>query len=55
MTNMQGADELIKKSCPMGRMAGVEEIVYAALYLASDEASFTTGAELAVDGGLIAR
>lgn len=55
MTNMQGADELIKNSCPMGRMAGVEEIAYAALYLASDEASFTTGAELAVDGGLIAR
>jgi 3alpha(or 20beta)-hydroxysteroid dehydrogenase len=36
---------------PMGRAANPKEIAYAALFLASDEASFITGAELAVDGG----
>ena len=36
---------------PMKRAADPKEIAYAALFLASDEASFITGAELAVDGG----
>jgi len=36
---------------PMKRGGEPEEIVGAALYLASDLASFTTGAVLAVDGG----
>lgn len=36
---------------PMGRPANPKEIAYAALFLASDEASFITGAELPVDGG----
>lgn len=37
------------------RRTGVsEEIAWAVLHLASDEATFTTGAELAVDGGFIA-
>jgi len=39
----------------MGRMGRPEEIAYAALYLAADEASFTTGAEMVVDGGLTAQ
>jgi len=37
---------------PMGRLGTSEEIAAAILYLASDEAGFTTGATLAVDGGL---
>ncbi|MFH1571103.1 MAG: glucose 1-dehydrogenase [Gemmatimonadota bacterium] len=37
---------------PMGRLGTPEEIAAAILYLASDEAGFTTGATLAVDGGL---
>jgi len=37
---------------PMGRLGSSEEIAAAILYLASDEAGFTTGATLAVDGGL---
>ena len=40
---------------PMGRMGRPEEIAYAALYLASDEASFATGSEMVVDGGLTAQ
>jgi NAD(P)-dependent dehydrogenase (short-subunit alcohol dehydrogenase family) len=39
---------------PMGRMARPEEVAAAILYLASEEAGFTTGAALVVDGGGIA-
>jgi glucose 1-dehydrogenase len=37
---------------PIGRIAKAEEIVGAAVYLASDSASFTNGAEILIDGGL---
>lgn len=37
---------------PMGRFGQAKEIAYAALYLASDESSFVTGAEFLVDGGI---
>jgi NAD(P)-dependent dehydrogenase (short-subunit alcohol dehydrogenase family) len=37
---------------PMGRMGRAEEAAKAALFLASDEASFITGIDLLVDGGL---
>jgi len=36
----------------LGRMGEAEEVAQAALYLASDEASFITGAEIVVDGGV---
>ncbi|MEL7156789.1 MAG: SDR family oxidoreductase [Actinomycetota bacterium] len=39
---------------PMGRFGRPEEIAAAAVYLASDESSFTTGTEIRVDGGWIA-
>lgn len=40
---------------PVGRMAAPEEIAAGIVFLASDEASFVTGTQLAVDGGLTAR
>jgi len=39
---------------PMGRLVKPQEIAYAALFLASDEASFITGIFLPVDGGATA-
>ncbi len=39
---------------PMGRFGEPEEIANAALFLASDESSFVTGAEFLVDGGITA-
>lgn len=39
---------------PMGRFGLAREIAYSALFLASDESSFTTGAEFLADGGITA-
>ena len=39
---------------PVGRIGASEEIAAAVLYLASDNAKFTTGASLVVDGGFVA-
>ena len=43
--------ETTEKIFPLGRYAKAEDIAYAALYLASDEASYVSGQVLAIDGG----
>lgn len=43
------------RETPMKRWAKPEEIAQAALYLASDESSFVTGAALVIDGGWTAK
>ena len=48
-------DAMMKAMCPMGRIGEAIEIAYGALFLASDEASYVTGSELVMDGGLTAR
>jgi NAD(P)-dependent dehydrogenase (short-subunit alcohol dehydrogenase family) len=48
-------EEMVRRrdaQCPMGRMGDAWDVAYAALFLASDEARYITGAELVVDGGL---
>jgi NAD(P)-dependent dehydrogenase (short-subunit alcohol dehydrogenase family) len=40
---------------PMGRLGEPEEVARAILFLASDDASFITGAILPVDGGYLAQ
>ena len=40
---------------PIGRMGQPEDIAAGILYLASDESSFVTGAELVIDGGMTAQ
>lgn len=45
--------EKLAKTQPIGRMATPYEIACLALYLCSDEASFLTGTDYAIDGGFI--
>ncbi len=46
-------EETMKPAVPMGKLGTPEDIAWAALYLASDEARYVTGQTIVVDGGQI--
>jgi len=49
-----GRDKKLKAAHPMGRIGDASEVANAALWLCSSQASFVTGHQLAIDGGLTA-
>lgn len=49
-----GNTEQILRRVPMGRVAEAEEVAKLALFLASDDSSYSTGSEFVVDGGMTA-
>lgn len=53
--NLEAAKTAAGSAHPVGHMGEPDDIAWAVVYLASDEAKFVTGAELVVDGGYTAR
>jgi NAD(P)-dependent dehydrogenase (short-subunit alcohol dehydrogenase family) len=52
--NPEGTQEVAEHGVPLGRIGTGEEIATAVAFLLSDDASYITGAHLAVDGGFLA-
>ena len=52
---IEAFSKALLEQTPLRRFGTSEDVAYAALYFASDESAFITGAELAVDGGMQAR
>lgn len=49
-----GAEEMFNQLIPLGRIGQTAEVAEAVLFLASSQSSYIAGAELVVDGGLVA-
>ena len=47
--------QITEQRTPLGRYADPDEIAYGVMFLASDEASFMTGSEMVIDGGVTAQ
>jgi 3alpha(or 20beta)-hydroxysteroid dehydrogenase len=54
MLSEAGDPAKLVRGTPLGRVADADEVASMALFLASDESSYSTGAEFLVDGGLFA-
>ncbi|GIS97024.1 MAG: hypothetical protein CM1200mP24_03080 [Gammaproteobacteria bacterium] len=56
LKQLPGSDEQGKltQRIPLGRVADAKEVAAMALFLASDESSYSSGAEFVIDGGLTA-
>ena len=54
MFGKEEGEAKLGRQVPLGRIGATEDIANAALYLASDESRFMTGAELKLDGGISA-
>ncbi len=52
---INAAGQAMRGWIPLGRFGGPDDVAYGVLYLASDEASYLTGAELVIDGGWTAQ
>jgi NAD(P)-dependent dehydrogenase (short-subunit alcohol dehydrogenase family) len=59
MTDKRFSDPTVRQQLldrtPMGRLGTAEDIANGVLFLASDEASWVTGSELVIDGGMTAQ
>jgi NAD(P)-dependent dehydrogenase (short-subunit alcohol dehydrogenase family) len=55
MGDLEAGKKMVADLHPLGRMGEPDDIAWGAVYLASNEAKFVTGAELVIDGGYTAR
>ncbi|OJD19675.1 hypothetical protein AJ78_00407 [Emergomyces pasteurianus Ep9510] len=49
---LTGLEEIVNRVSPLGRIGQLEDLTVAVAYLLSEGASYTTGADIAVNGGL---